>query len=79
MASPQDGVLEGLDDRKKIAFLDVVREQTAAKRLQYIFSMIDSDMLRNAQGERLDFPANEVILRLNDEGASGGLFKMAEF
>jgi uncharacterized protein YydD (DUF2326 family) len=31
-----DGVLEGLDDRKKIALLEVVREQTAGKHLQYI-------------------------------------------
>jgi uncharacterized protein YydD (DUF2326 family) len=74
-----DGVLEGLDDRKKIALLDVVREQTATKRLQYIFSMIDADMPRNAKGERLAFPSDEVILRLHDGGAEGRLFKMAEF
>jgi uncharacterized protein YydD (DUF2326 family) len=74
-----DGVLEGLDDRKKIALLEVVREQTAGKHLQYIFSMIDSDMPRNPKGERLDFPSAEVVLRLHDDGAEGRLFKMAEF
>jgi uncharacterized protein YydD (DUF2326 family) len=74
-----DGVLEGLDDRKKIALLEVVREQTVGKRLQYIFSMIDSDMPRNPKGERLDFPPSEVVLRLHDDGADGRLFKMAEF
>jgi uncharacterized protein YydD (DUF2326 family) len=74
-----DGVLEGLDDRKKIALLDLVREQTASKRLQYIFSMIDSDMPRDAKSERLEFPADEIVLRLHDDGAPGRLFKMAEF
>lgn len=74
-----DGVLEGLDDRKKIALLEVVREQTSTKRLQYIFSMIDSDMPRDAQGERLEFPPDEIVLRLHDDGAEGRLFKMAEF
>jgi uncharacterized protein YydD (DUF2326 family) len=74
-----DGVLEGLDNRKKIALLEVVREQTSTKRLQYIFSMIDSDMPRNAQGERLEFPTDEIVLRLHDDGAHGRLFKMAEF
>jgi len=74
-----DGVLEGLDDRKKRALLDVVREQTSTKHLQYIFSMIDSDMPRDAQGERLEFPESEIILRLHDDGDDGRLFKMAEF
>jgi uncharacterized protein YydD (DUF2326 family) len=74
-----DGVLEGLDDRKKIALLEVVREQISTKRLQYIFSMIDSDMPRNAQGERLEFRPDEIILRLHDDGADGRVFKMAEF
>jgi uncharacterized protein YydD (DUF2326 family) len=74
-----DGVLEGLDDRKKIALLEVVREQTSTTQLQYIFSMIDSDMPRNAQGERLEFPPDEIVLRLHDDGADGRLFKMAEF
>jgi uncharacterized protein YydD (DUF2326 family) len=74
-----DGVLEGLDDRKKIALLDVVREQTSGGHLQYIFSMIDSDIPRDAQGERLGFFSDEIVLRLHDDGADGRLFKMAEF
>ena len=74
-----DGVLEGLDNRKKMALLEVVREQTSNKRLQYIFSMIDSDMPRNASGERLEFPTSEVVLRLHDDGTNGRLFKMPEF
>jgi uncharacterized protein YydD (DUF2326 family) len=41
--------------------------------------MIDSDMPRNAKGERLEFPADEIVLSLHDDGAAGRLFKMAEF
>jgi|GEM_PF-607460 uncharacterized protein YydD (DUF2326 family) len=74
-----DGLLEGLDDRKKIALLEVIREQTSTRRLQYIFSVIDSDTPRNAQGERLEFSPDEIVLRLHDDGIDGRLFKMAEF
>jgi uncharacterized protein YydD (DUF2326 family) len=41
--------------------------------------MIDSDMPRNSQGDRLEFPSDEVVLRLHDGGLEGRLFKMAEF
>jgi uncharacterized protein YydD (DUF2326 family) len=74
-----DGVLEGLDDRKKLALLEVVREQTAEGKLQFILSMIDSDMPRDAAGDRIEFPPDEIVLRLHDDGADGRLFKMAEF
>jgi uncharacterized protein YydD (DUF2326 family) len=57
----------------------VVREQIAKKKTQYILTMIDSDMPRDAAGERIEFPEEEVVLRLHDEGAAGRLFKMAEF
>jgi uncharacterized protein YydD (DUF2326 family) len=74
-----DGILEGLDDRQKRAFLDLVREQVASKKTQYILTLIDSDMPRDEKGHRIEFPDNEVVLRLNDEGQAGRLFKMAEF
>src|SRR5438270_10878044 len=50
-----DGILEGLDDRKKMALLSIVREQTASKKIQYILSVIDSDIPRNAEGARVEF------------------------
>jgi len=74
-----DGILEGLDDRKKLAFLNIVREQVASRKTQYIMTMIDSDMPRNSKDERVEFPGSEIVLRLHDDGPDGRLFKMAEF
>jgi uncharacterized protein YydD (DUF2326 family) len=74
-----DGIFEGLDDRKKLAFMEVVREQTASKKTQYIMTMIDSDMPRDSKDQRVEFPDNEIVLRLHDEGENGRLFKMGEF
>jgi uncharacterized protein YydD (DUF2326 family) len=71
-----DGIMEGLDDRKKIALLAVVREQSNQKN-QYI--LIDSDIPRDARGQRIEFAEDEIVLRLHDEGAEGRLFKMQEF
>lgn len=74
-----DGVLEGLDDRKKIALLDVVREQIRSSNSQYVLTLIDSDVPRNAAGNRIPFEDDETVLRLHDGGADGRLFRMAEF
>lgn len=74
-----DGVFEGLDDRKKEALLDVVRERTAGNRTQYILTLIEADLPRDRAGQAVNFPDDEIVLRLNDDGVSGRLFKMAEF
>jgi uncharacterized protein YydD (DUF2326 family) len=74
-----DGILEGLDDRKKLAFLALVREQIASGKTQYIMTMIDSDIPRDAKDERVAFGTNEIVLQLHDDGMEGRLFKMAEF
>jgi uncharacterized protein YydD (DUF2326 family) len=46
---------------------------------QYILTLIDSDMPRDADGNKISFANDEIILRLHDEGNEGRLFKMAEF
>lgn len=74
-----DGVLEGLDDRKKIALLDVVREQIRSSSSQYVLTLIDSDVPRDAAGNQVPFDDDEIVLRLHDGGADGRLFRMAEF
>lgn len=74
-----DGVLEALDNRKKEALLQVVREQIAANKTQYIMTLIESDLPRNAKGKAIQFNDDEIVLRLHDEGHTGRLFKMAEF
>lgn len=74
-----DGVFEALDDRKKVALLSVIREQVASKKTQYIMTLIDSDLPRDADDQRVEFRDNEIVLRLHDSGKDGRLFKMAEF
>lgn len=74
-----DGMLEALDDRKKLAFLDVVRDQVKSRKLQYIMTVIASDLPRNDKGGLVAFADDEIVLRLDDSGPGGRLFKMAEF
>jgi uncharacterized protein YydD (DUF2326 family) len=71
-----DGVLESLDDRKKVNLLAVMREY-AGLGLQIIITLIDSELPpRSERGEPV-FGEEEIVLRLHDEGPEGRLFKMA--
>lgn len=74
-----DGMFEAFDDRKKLSFLELVREQTASCKLEYIMTTINSDLPRTAGGKLVKFPDEEIVLRLHDDGPSGRLFKMGEF
>jgi len=70
-----DGALEALDDRKKVKFLNVVRKICIDNNLQYILTMIDSDLPKDEHNKIIKFPDNEVCLRLHDRDESGKLFK----
>lgn len=69
-----DGALEGLDNRKKINFINLVREYCVKYNLQYIFTSIEHDipieMLKT-------FSEKEICLTLNDSGDSGKLFEFS--
>lgn len=66
-----DGVLEGLDDRIKIRYINLIKEFCEEYDLQYIVTLIDSDLPK-------DMPDlienNDICLRLNDKDNSGKLF-----
>ena len=66
-----DGVLEGLDDRIKIRYIKLVKELCEKYDLQYIITLIDSDLPK-------DMPdlieENDICLRLNDKDNNGKLF-----
>ncbi len=74
-----DGVLEGLDNRKKQAVLDLVRAEIAQGGLQYILTAISSDLPTDVDGNIVSFSDEEIILRLDDTGDSGRLFKGPAF
>ncbi len=66
-----DGVLEGLDDRIKIRYINLIKEFCKEYDLQYIVTLIDSDLPK----DRLDLiEDNDICLKLNDSDNSGKLF-----
>jgi uncharacterized protein YydD (DUF2326 family) len=70
-----DGVLETLDDRKKINLIGVIRAY-AVYGLQHIITLIDSDIPLLADGSPFKFEDEEIIVRLHDQGDDGRLFRM---
>ena len=74
-----DGMLEGLDNRKKIKFLALVRRFCKEFGLQYILTVIQSDLPRDASDIAIPFEDGEIIRYLHDEGDSGRLFNMPPF
>lgn len=75
-----DGILEGLDNKLKLRFLDLVRGAISTAKLQYILSVIDSDLPRDLETDRqITFSPDEIILTLHDDGDDGRLFKMPSF
>jgi len=75
--SYHDGALEGLDNRKKIAFIKKARELCASYNLQHIITLIDSDLPRDMNGVIIDFNKDKYILELNDKDDSGRLFEFS--
>lgn len=74
-----DGMLEGLDNRKKIKFLALVRRFCKEFGLQYILTVIQSDLPRDASDNAIPFGDGEIIRSLHDEGNAGRLFNMPSF
>lgn len=69
-----DGVMEGLDDRIKVRLLTVTQRICAKYGLQYILTLIDSDIPNSTGNVTYQFPIGSVCLNLNDKDDSGKLF-----
>jgi len=69
-----DGALEGLDNRKKINFIKIVRRYCVDYNLQYIFTSIEHDIPSNIVKT---FTQKEICLTLNDSGDDGKLFEFS--
>lgn len=69
-----DGVMEGLDDRIKVRLLDVTQRICNKYDIQYILTIINSDIPSVMDGQIEPFPYNSVCLELNDVDDSGKLF-----
>ncbi|PQJ82514.1 DUF2326 domain-containing protein [Polaribacter glomeratus] len=66
-----DGVLEGLDDRIKIRYIKLIKEFCEEYDLQYIVTLIDSDLPKDMSNL---IENKDICLRLNDKDNSGKLF-----
>lgn len=69
-----DGALEGLDNRKKINFISIVRRYCVEYNLQYIFTSIEHDIPTEILKT---FTEKEICLKLNDSGDEGKLFEFS--
>lgn len=74
-----DGVLEGLDNRRKRRWLELVREIVSQHDLQYILTVIDTDLPRDEEDRKVLFSRDEVVRQLNDGGVAGRLFRIEAF
>ncbi|WP_438710242.1 DUF2326 domain-containing protein [Aquimarina muelleri] len=66
-----DGVLEGLDDRIKIRYINLIKELCEEYNIQYIVTLIDSDLPKDTPDLIED---KDICLKLNDKDNSGKLF-----
>jgi uncharacterized protein YydD (DUF2326 family) len=74
-----DGIFEGLDNRKKVNLLNLIRGLCDHNNLQYILTVIDSDLPRDERDQKLLFTEEEIIRRLHDRDAEGRLFRTVAF
>lgn len=70
-----DGVLEGLDDRIKQRLLNVTQRLCKEHNLQYILTLIDSDIPRDVKGDGYKFPIGTICLNLDDKNDQSKLFE----
>lgn len=71
-----DGVFEGLDNRKKVNFLLLMRRISSEYNLQYIFTSIEDDLPDLKTVGKENISANEICLTLSDKDDTGTLFEM---
>ncbi len=74
-----DGIFEGLDNRRKVSLLNLVREVCNSHGIQYILTVIDSDLPRDERDNKLLFTQQEIIRSLHDRGDEGRLFRTRAF
>jgi uncharacterized protein YydD (DUF2326 family) len=69
-----DDVLSQQDNGIKTRLLDLIKEINASKDLQYILSVIKSDLPLDQEDNVIYFDDNDIILKLHDNDKTGTLF-----
>lgn len=70
-----DGIFEGVDNRKKINFINLIRKYCQQYNLQYIITTIEDDLPRSEADDFEGVSEAEIVLTLHDADESGTLFK----
>ncbi|GEP45877.1 DUF2326 domain-containing protein [Brevifollis gellanilyticus] len=74
-----DGGLERLERKRKLALLEVIRETCTTYGIQYILTALSEDLPEGDAPSGVLPRAEEIVLRLNDGGINGRLFRMETF
>ena len=74
-----DGILEGLDNRKKLSLIETLRRYTKKYNVQHIFTVIESDLPYYEGNKRFNFYNEEIVRQLTDQGDQGRLFNCPIF
>jgi|GEM_PF-5185328 len=77
-----DGIFDGLDNRQKDNYLNIVGEFCDLYNIQYIFTSIEDELPPMISGvKNIDFFRKEgiIVKELSDVGDEGRLFKMPAF
>lgn len=69
-----DDVLSQQDNGIKLRLLELIDGVLKEYDLQYMLSVIESDLPVGEDGERFQFSDDDVVLRLHDKDESGTLF-----
>ncbi len=69
-----DDVLSQQDNGIKIRLLELINELNARFNLQYIMSVIKSDLPTDQEDRPIEFTEEEIILKLHDKDQTGTLF-----
>lgn len=74
-----DGGLERLENKRKLALLQVIRRTCYEYGIQYLLSTLDEDLPVAEDSTGLCPKAGEIVLELHDGGDEGRLFKLGRF
>jgi len=74
-----DGGLERLENKRKLALLQVIRNTCGEYGIQYLISALDEDLPIAEDIMGLSPKAGEIVIELHDGGDDGRLFKVGRF
>lgn len=72
-----DDVFSNQENKIRVRFLKLLHEYCEKYEIQYIFSIIRDDFPRDENDKTIEFPEEEIVMKLDDNSDDGKLFKMS--